>query len=368
MRHAARLALAALLVVPTGCDRLFSAVGLPALPAAAAAVDARRPPPGVWRALSTGTTAPLRGVWGTGPDAVFAAGGEGTILRSVDHGRSFTRLASGSTDLLTAVTGSGADDLAVLAPDAPALFTSRDGGTIWTRTRLPLPKAADLARTLYGGGAPRLFATSLALDSDGRLLLAGGALVDPSMGPSMGDAFLGFVEASGDAGKSWKRLAVAAIAFSGLDCTAAGDLLAYGTSGVVSSSDRGATWSQLLDLEGSRLAVAGAWQSPRGDVVVALATTSDLVVAERSTDRGASWTPIVVTARRGLAAGFSLWGSDDGTLVAAGPGGALFRSLDAGLTWTAEASSTTADLSAVWGPSATDVYVAGDRGLLLHFD
>ena len=62
-----------------------------------------------WTAVSSGTTAYLEGVWGSGANDVWAVGDVGTILHW--DGSAWTSASSGTTFALFGVWGSGANDV-----------------------------------------------------------------------------------------------------------------------------------------------------------------------------------------------------------------------------------------------------------------
>ena len=66
-----------------------------------------------WTTLTSGTTADLNGVWGSGPNDVYVVGNSGTVLHSVD-GIAWTPLTSGTSVALNAVWGSGPTDVYIV--------------------------------------------------------------------------------------------------------------------------------------------------------------------------------------------------------------------------------------------------------------
>jgi hypothetical protein len=64
--------------------------------------------PSLWTSVPSGTTANLAGIWGSGPNDVWAVGGSGTILHW--NGSAWSSVSSCITNNLNGVWGSGAND------------------------------------------------------------------------------------------------------------------------------------------------------------------------------------------------------------------------------------------------------------------
>lgn len=77
---------------------------------------------------------------------------------------------------------------------------------------------------------------------------------------------------------------------------------------------------------------------------------------------GQTW---VSTALEGQV--FGLWGSSPTNVVAVGSGGQVWRH-DIGGVWSLEPSGTLADLRAVSGRNAFDIYAVGDSARVIHYD
>jgi hypothetical protein len=103
-----------------------------------------------WSAMVSTTTARLRGLWGTGPDDVYAVGDGGVILRY--DGLSWSAMASGATGDLYAVWGSRSDD--VYAAGAGGILLHNDG-TGWAAAGTA---ASTTVRALAGTSATNVFA------------------------------------------------------------------------------------------------------------------------------------------------------------------------------------------------------------------
>ena len=98
-----------------------------------------------------------------------------------------------------------------------------------------------------------------------------------------------------------------------------------------------------------------------------LAVTGSGTVYFLGTSQLVSVVPETVT-RYALPSGFSgraMWAAGPNDVFVVCLGGRIYR-FD-GATFTAMTTPTTADLTAVWGSAANDVYVGG-QGVVLHFD
>jgi photosystem II stability/assembly factor-like uncharacterized protein len=161
-----------------------------------------------------------------GSRAVLLATAQG-VLRSTDRGRSWTRTHLGLARAVTALASSQRDTSLVLAATPLEIFRSRDAGATWERAgpapaQSPLHKLALLpgrdevvvgasARGLWlssdqgrswaprGGGLPRGHISGLALDADGRTLVAS-------------NFDHGGLYESRDGGVSWNALSTAGLA------------------------------------------------------------------------------------------------------------------------------------------------------------
>lgn len=122
--------------------------------------------------------------------------------------------------------------------------------------------------------------------------------------------------------------------------------------------------ARVVRVEGDTL-VGVAPGSTRVEALLPAGKRSIAVTVERGTsplgarviDEGLSDTSLL-----------GVWCADLLTIFAVGSGGVILVSHDAGSTWQRMDSAVQADLTAVWGLSATDVYAVGARGALIHYD
>ena len=82
-------------------------------------------------------------------------------------------------------------------------------------------------------------------------------------------------------------------------------------------------------------------------------------VSEPSPRRRTGFSPTGVVVRL-----IHLWGTSPSNMIAVGGQGLVAR-YD-GVRWTVNRPPTRYDLSAVWGSSAGNIYVAGQAGTILH--
>ncbi len=122
--------------------------------------------------------------------------------------------------------------------------------------------------------------------------------------------------------------------------------------------------TKVVRAEGSTL-VGVAPGATRVEALLPAGKRSITVTVERATsplgariiDEGLSDTSLL-----------GVWCADLLTIFAVGSGGVILVSHDAGSTWQRMNSGVQADLTAVWGLSATDVYAVGARGAVIHYD
>jgi photosystem II stability/assembly factor-like uncharacterized protein len=291
---------------------------------------------GQWTYVESGTRAELRGLSVVSPEVIWASGANGTVLRSVDGGRTWTNIVIPDAVLLDlrAIHGFSAD-AAVAASAGEAekglarVYVTRDGGKQWS-----LAYRTDLKGVFFD-------AVAFWNARDGMLLS------DPVDG-----AFA--LLRSRDGGASWSRVppvrlprvlpGEAAFAASGSVLVTADTAdLWIGTGGggrarVMHSADRGATWSTTeapVHAEGPasgifslaffdrRIGVAagGDYTKPR------LAATSLALTA----DGGATWRAAKSPPSAYLS-GVAYAGTRE-RLVAVGLAGS-FLSQDGGESWT----------------------------------
>lgn len=191
--------------------------------------------PSPWTLQTSGTAERLRGVSAVNDRVAWASGNHGTLVRTTDGGRTWTRLVIPGTDSLDFrdVDAPSADVACVMSigpGEASRIYATTDGGRNW---RLSLVNRD-----------PRAFYDAM-------------SFWDPSNGMAMGDAVDGrlTVIRTSDGGSTWTPVVMpAALDGEGAFAASGTCIVTYGTrhvwigSGVncarvYSSSDRGITWS-----------------------------------------------------------------------------------------------------------------------------
>ncbi|MBI2565910.1 MAG: hypothetical protein HYV63_02605 [Candidatus Schekmanbacteria bacterium] len=253
--------------------------------------------------------------------------------------------------------------------DLPStLYAGSVGGGIWKST-----DAGDSWRAL-DDFLPNLAVSSLLIDrADPTRLYAG-----TGEGYYNADAIRGAgIFASTDAGASWQRLeATATTAFQYVNRLAQSPndpstLYAATRAGLQRSTDRGVSWTNALENPSARVAgpasaardAAAATSAGLLEVIVHPTRSPDLVLATsgsfvsdgvyRSTDGGESWTRVLDSTSAGVAVGRTVLAyapSVPDTIYAAvadtdGAAAGLFRSTDAGASWTLRHGGAAAGLN-----------------------
>ncbi len=299
-----------------------------------------------WTTQRSGTTASLRGVSAVSHQVAWASGSAGTVLRTLDGGRTWERRTVPHADSLDFrdVEAFGADTAYVLSAGpgaASRIYRTTDGGTSWT-LQLTSPD-------------PRGFLDAIAFWDAGHGLAFG----DPVDGDFM-------LFATSDGGRSWTRIpgehlpdalpGEAAFAASGTCLVVKGDSTAWFATGggararVFRSTDRGQTWSVAVAPMTAGRPSAGIFSlafadSRRGIAVGGDYSTPDSVWVNAAVtdDGGQHWRPtagqpggyrsgvvFVPVFTRAPANGVAV----RSVIVAVGTSGADV-SLDGGATWAA---------------------------------
>lgn len=303
------------------------------LPTSAAAAS----PPGdtahglAWQLTPTGSTERLRGLSAVSSRVAWASGSAGTVLRTVDSGRSWQRVSPPDTgDLLFRdIEAFDADHAVVLAigpGDASRVYVTADGGAQWTLA--------------FRNDDERAFYDCMAFFDRRR----GIAMSDPVDGKFR-------IVATDDGGRSWRVQPTsgmpaalpgeAGFAASGQCVTTAGRDAWFGTGGgeaarVFHSRDGGVTWT-VSDTGMGSGASAGvfalAFRDPRHGVAVGgdFATPDQAVDAfATSRDGGRDWRLTQGAVPAGFRSGVT-W-LNGHTLIAVGETGSDV-STDGGHSW-----------------------------------
>jgi photosystem II stability/assembly factor-like uncharacterized protein len=298
-------------------------------------------PPPSWHIGSVGLDLDLEGVWAARADDVFAVGAHGTIVHSHDA-VTWIRAATPTTADLHAICGTGPDDIYAVGdhvdrpllgpPKAEAVVLhSRDDGATWQA----LPIASDL------------FEVTAVWCTEGETIVAG-TYGDKSRAP--------------DSGPLVSRTTIdSALVLDGHALPAGGPCLGCNGGAVISTRDRGATWTGGMTMR--ILYPRGVWGIGH-DVWLTGHSHSQLFggFLVHSRDGGASFDAVPASPSPASVHDFimgsfnAVWarGPDDVYVVG-----------DTGIVYHAGKEQPTGlgPLAAVWG-TATNVLVAGKRGTL----
>ncbi len=286
-----------------------------------------------WQIQKSGTEASLRGISVVDENTAWASGSRGTVLRTVDGGKSWKAAGvpgMSGTDFRD-IEAFDAGTAVVMGIGRPAkIFRTEDGGEDWTE--------------VYSSDIPGIFLDALAF---------AGKRVGWAVGDPVDGRFI--LLRTEDGGKFWQELppARSPAALEGEGCFAASGtcLAAQGLNGalfctggptarLIRTSDGGATWTAvrlpllagqpsfgafgIAFLDGKKgLAVGGDYRNE----------TSEQGNAAATSDGGASWAAAETRPPAGFreCAAF-VPGSAPALVVTVGPSGSDY-SLDGGRTW-----------------------------------
>jgi photosystem II stability/assembly factor-like uncharacterized protein len=308
------------------------AVAVGGVPTAGAATPARLPDL-TWRLSDTGTTAQLRGLAAVSSRVAWASGSRGTVLRTVDSGRTWqpsTPPGSEGLELrdIEAFDATTAVAMSIGPGDQSRIYRTTDGGASWTET--------------FRSGEPTAFYDCMAF-FDRR---HGLAMSDPVDGKFR-------VLSTDDGGASWRIVpddgmppaleGEFGFAASGQCLTVAEGRYAWiatgggATARVLRSSDRGQTWA-AVDTVLAGGPTAGVYATAFRDKSRGIAVGGDYTVPTGAVDAlgvtrdgGRTWAR-PQTAPQGYRSGVA-WHSILPTVaIAVGPTGSDVT-LDGGVRW-----------------------------------
>jgi photosystem II stability/assembly factor-like uncharacterized protein len=283
-----------------------------------------------WQPTPTGTDARLRGLSAVSRHVAWASGSKGTILRTVDGGRSWQQVAPAGTAALDfrdieAFDARSAVALAIGEGDASRIYRTSDGGRTWTEA-FRNPEAAAFYNCLAFFDSRRGLAVGDPVDGEFRVL------------------------STSDGGRSWTRLPGPAALTGEYQFSASGQCLnvaghkdAWLATGgstvarVLHSSDRGRTWTASetpLASSESAGVFAVAFRDPRTGIAIGgdfANPTNGADALALSRDGGRTWrTP--ATAPAGYRSGVTYHPFLPNVLLAVGPTGSDV-SFDGGYHW-----------------------------------
>ena len=328
--------------------------------------------PLVWQSQPSGFTVRLRGVSAVSGDVAWASGAQGTVLRTLDGGRTWqARPVAGASALdfrdVDAVTAQTAYALSIGPGDASRIYKTRDGGTTWT-----------LQLTVTD---PKMFLDAMAFRDEAHGV---------AFGDSVDGRFVVFTTANG--GADWRQVPAdrlppalpgeGAFAASGTNVAMEpGGRIWIGTtaSRVLRSADDGRTWTvvQTPLATGQATGIFSiAFRDATHGVVVGGNYQQEKAAVDNvatTSDGGLTWTR---GPGSGLAPGLSgfrsvvAWWPGNGRIgvdgrsggwLAVGPSGSDW-SVDDGRTWTPAGGDGYDALSLV--PAASTGWATGAGGRL----
>lgn len=90
---------------------------------------------GLWIELNTGSSASLRGLAAVDGDTAWACGSAGTVIRTVDGGKSWTKFAlpglNDKTEIRSIHASSASNAIVAVAGQPASIFRTLDGGVTW---------------------------------------------------------------------------------------------------------------------------------------------------------------------------------------------------------------------------------------------
>jgi hypothetical protein len=288
----------------------------------------------VWTAMPSGTSSALNGVWGSGPNDVFAVGTSGTILHY--NGSTWTAISSSTTwDTLEDVWGSGPNDVFAVGTNTIVHYN----GLTWTSMYSSSSDYIVRFRAVWGSGPNDVFAVA----DVGTILHYNGSTWTAMSSGITGDLY--YVWGSGP-----------------------NDVFAVSEDNTILHYN-GTAWTTVYT--STTYWLRGIWGSGPNDVYVVGGRSAGGGNAEETGVYviihydGTSWT----TMSSGTAYQFleNVWGSGPNDVFAVGADGTILH-YD-GTTWTEVAAGITGHwLYGVWGSASNDVFAVGDGGTILHLN
>jgi photosystem II stability/assembly factor-like uncharacterized protein len=314
-----------------------------------------------WRLTPTGTDAQFRGLSVVNRQVAWASGQRGTVLRTLDGGRSWQQVGPPNTATLDfrdieAFDAKTAVALSIGNGEDSRIYRTSDGGRTWTES--------------FRNTEPAAFYNCV-------------AFFDSRHGLAVGDPVAGEfrVLTTADGGRSWARVPADGLppaldgefefSASGQCVTVAGKRDAWLATGgssvarVLHSADRGRTWTaSATPLTGGAAAgvFAVAFRTPRTGVAIGgdyLDTTSGEHALALTSDGGRTWRE-PVTAPQGYRSAVVYHPFLPTVLIAVGPSGSDV-SVDGGRHWS---PFSTADLDTIDCGYDGACFASGDDGAI----
>jgi photosystem II stability/assembly factor-like uncharacterized protein len=346
-------------------------------------------------------------IWTDGT-TLFVGTEYGDLNTSIDGG--LTMLGGGALPPTAAVNGFAALGSERFAVGADGVLVSPDAGVTWTTASLPAGFRDDLLAVATAQGdvwavgttgavlrraagqqsfalvaAPDTVALTAAATAPGGSLIAAGlngellrgsagalTTIAPANDFNVTDVLFvspghlvatgsnGTLLRSADGGQTFTVTRPTTKAIYGLAAGAPGELYIAGAALLLRSTDGGDTFAPLAGFAPSSVTLPSIWADAAGDVIIHEQLDDALLVSSNHGQTFASRRLSDVSGGNGG----GVWADGQGTLWAGGAY-ALYKSIDAGTTWTAAYQESDAVL-AVWGTGPDDIYFAGHPGDIGH--
>lgn len=305
--------------------------------------------------------------------AFCLAGNNGTILRSLDAGLSWTPAVNdGGTNTLNAMAFN-ADGVGVVVGDSGTILRSINGGANWARVftgTATLTAVAFASRDIvFAAGTNGTLLRSADAGQTWQLVASGTTQYISSIhfaSATVGAMALaqGGVMRTSDGGATWSTVAMVPSAMSmslyAVRFGAGGNVVAVGEFGTIArSGDTGQTWATVARGGAEKNLKDVAFATPSTGVAVGIGGQM-----LRSTDGGQHWTPIASGTTQQLNTVVFF----DAAIGVAMGDGTITRTANGGQSWSPVASGTTSWLFAVARSGATSAVAASDSGLLRTAD
>jgi photosystem II stability/assembly factor-like uncharacterized protein len=327
---------------------------------AAATLHTQTAPAPRWTSFATGSDARLRGLSAVSDRVVWASGSAGTILRTENGGKAWSRLPVPDGEKLDfrdidAVSGDTAYALSIGSGEASRIYKTVDAGATWTLQ--------------FRNDDPNAFFDAMVF---------GNARTGYALSDSIAGRMVLFRTTDG---RQWTRVDPASLpaplpgegayAASGTNLAMQGNAIWFATtaSRVIRSADGGRTWNAAetaLPTSTSAGIFSIAFRNPQHGLVVGGDYKKEgeaIDNAAISSDGGVSWT--LVRGLGGFRSAVAFVPSMGNVAIAVGPNGSDYSS-DGGRTWRAIAGPGFHTLSVARG--ARSVWAAGEKGTVARLD
>ncbi|UCF04880.1 MAG: hypothetical protein JSV33_13295 [bacterium] len=306
-----------------------------------------------WSTMSSGTGLNIYGLWGTSDSNVYAVGSEGAILHY--DGSSWTEVAyAGKPSVALRRIWGVANDTIFVVGDYRHII--RYNGTTWTVSQYPatdeVPADAHF-RDVWGTSGSNVYIVG----SQGVTLHYDGSDWDEMPNPVGTTLLTGVWGSSPDV------------------------VLACGANGTFLLKTPGEDWDIIVDTMTDNLVLAASGTS-QADVffvgeynasatqfgrhtAIHLKVITNGTIGTSADNLGAIWATLVnALPDQDLN---DVWAYTPGKAFVVGNNGTIIRLTYSTLSWSTMVSPTSSHLRCVWGSSGTDVFAAGDAGVIVHY-